>query len=104
MVDEVGDAAGGGVPGRDGLDAGKPARSTTIIELKQPHRRRLPDRRASTTFNFVCPPRGDHTGVFSQYQPAYAQHRMSTFPCSTTQKKPLVRNYLKMGLGASNAL
>src|SRR5690242_6519884 len=44
------------------------------------------------------------TGLFSQFQPLYAEHGITAFPCSTAQKKPLVGNYLKMGIPASNAL
>jgi hypothetical protein len=42
--------------------------------------------------------------LFAQYQPAYAEHGISTFPCSTDAKRPVVKNYLKIGLNGSKAL
>lgn len=42
-------------------------------------------------------------GVFSENQPAYAEHRIATFPLGYV-KKPLVRNYQRMGLPASAKL
>jgi Bifunctional DNA primase/polymerase, N-terminal/Primase C terminal 1 (PriCT-1) len=44
------------------------------------------------------------SGLYSQFQPRYAEHGITAFPCSTAEKKPLVGNYLKMGIPASNAL
>jgi hypothetical protein len=44
------------------------------------------------------------TGVFAQYRPDYARHGIVTFPCDTTTKRPLVRNYLSLGNTAANAL
>jgi Bifunctional DNA primase/polymerase, N-terminal len=44
------------------------------------------------------------TGLFAQYQPHYARHGVTTFPCDTTTKKPLVRNYLNIGRNAATAL
>lgn len=38
------------------------------------------------------------------FQPLYADLGISTIPCSTDAKKPLVRNYLQMGVPASNQL
>lgn len=44
----------------------------------------------------------DHDNVFSEYQPRYAAVGIPTFPCSiASRKKPLVRNYGRMGLPAS---
>lgn len=44
------------------------------------------------------------SGLFAQYQPEYAAHGISTIPCSTDAKQPLVGNYLKMGVNVSNQL
>jgi hypothetical protein len=47
----------------------------------------------------------DHGNVFSEYQPRYAAVGIPTFPCHIAeQKKPLVRNYQRMGLPASHQL
>ena len=44
-------------------------------------------------------------GLFSEYQPHYAELGIATFPCEKTEgdgrKKPIVSNYQKMGLRAS---
>jgi hypothetical protein len=44
------------------------------------------------------------TGVFAQHQPEYARHGIVVFPCDTSTKKPLVRNYLRIGSGGANEL
>src|ERR1700738_4407648 len=44
------------------------------------------------------------TGRYSQSQPVYASLGITTFPCSTSEKRPLVSNYLKMGISASRQL
>jgi hypothetical protein len=44
------------------------------------------------------------TGRYAQFQPVYAGFGISTIPVSTDSKKPLVSNYLRMGLPASNQL
>jgi hypothetical protein len=44
------------------------------------------------------------TGRYSQFQPIYASLGITTFPCSTSEKKPLVSNYLKMGISASRQM
>jgi hypothetical protein len=43
-------------------------------------------------------------GLFSKFQPLYAAHRITAFPVSTDTKRPLVSNYLKMGIPATSAL
>jgi len=43
------------------------------------------------------------TGVFAEWQPAYAQRGIATFPV-TAHKKPAVSNYAKFGLPASNKI
>jgi hypothetical protein len=43
------------------------------------------------------------TGVFSRWQPVYAERGIATFPCTET-KTPAVRNYHRFGLPASTAL
>jgi hypothetical protein len=42
------------------------------------------------------------TGIFAEWQPRYAQHRVATFPVEN--KVPSVRNWQKMGLKASSQL
>jgi hypothetical protein len=42
-------------------------------------------------------------GVFSQWQPVYADHKIATFPCGPN-KTPAVRNYGRFGLRASSTL
>src|SRR5437868_1132077 len=44
------------------------------------------------------------SGLFAQFQPVYAEHGFSTFPCSTDAKQPMVRNYLNIGVGGSAQL
>jgi hypothetical protein len=44
------------------------------------------------------------TGRYSQFQPVYAGLGITAIPCSTDSKKPLVTNFLKMGLPASREL
>lgn len=44
------------------------------------------------------------SGLFAQYQPAYAEYGVSTIPCSSDFKQPMVRNYLNIGIGGSKAL
>lgn len=41
------------------------------------------------------------SGVFAEWQPRYAEHNVATFPVSAT-KIPSVKNYLRIGLDASN--
>ena len=44
-------------------------------------------------------------GLYSKYQPRYADLGVAVFPCAETgAKKPVVANYLKMGPRASDAL
>jgi hypothetical protein len=44
-------------------------------------------------------------GLFAEFQPIYAAQGISTFPCSSgDKKKPLVGNFLRMGVRASTAL
>src|SRR5262245_32663634 len=60
-------------------------------------RRPRPDRARPMMLNS-----DDHDNVFSEYQPRYAAVGIPTFPCSiASRKKPLVRNYGRMGLPAS---
>ena len=42
------------------------------------------------------------SGVFAEWQPRYAQHRVATFPVEN--KIPCVRNWKKVGLRASTQL
>ena len=42
------------------------------------------------------------SGVFAEWQPRYAQHRVATFPVEN--KIPCVRNWKKVGLKASTQL
>lgn len=42
------------------------------------------------------------TGIFAEFQPQYAEHRIATFP--VRDKRPAVSGYLKMGLQASRRL
>ena len=42
--------------------------------------------------------------LFARHQPKFAAHGVATFPCSTSEKKPLVTNYFQMGVRASTAL
>jgi hypothetical protein len=42
------------------------------------------------------------TGVFAEWQPRYAKHRIATFPVEN--KRPCVRHWQKMGLRASSQL
>src|SRR6516162_1135797 len=45
------------------------------------------------------------TGLYSQFQPLYADLGVTVFPCATSgTKKPLVGNYLKMGTRAAAEL
>jgi hypothetical protein len=48
------------------------------------------------------------TGLFAQFQPLYAEHGITTIPCSTVSetkvKKPLVSHWQQMGLSASHQL
>jgi hypothetical protein len=44
------------------------------------------------------------SGLFTRYQPAYAEHGITTIPCSTDAKKPLIRNYLQVGMNGSTKL
>jgi Bifunctional DNA primase/polymerase, N-terminal/Primase C terminal 1 (PriCT-1) len=48
----------------------------------------------------------ESTGLFSRAQPAWAEHRVATFPVSITAevKKPGIRGYGKVGLRASREL
>lgn len=43
-------------------------------------------------------------GTFSQWQPAYAARGIPTFPVIARDKKPAVKNYLKVGLAGSREL
>jgi hypothetical protein len=43
-------------------------------------------------------------GLFARHQPEYARHGIAVFPCDTTTKKPLVRNYLHIGNGGAAQL
>jgi hypothetical protein len=43
-------------------------------------------------------------GTFSQWQPAYAARGIPTFPVIAKDKKPAVKNYLKVGLAGSREL
>jgi len=43
-------------------------------------------------------------GLFTQFQPVYAEYGISTIPCSTDAKQPMVRNYLNIGIGGSHQL
>jgi Bifunctional DNA primase/polymerase, N-terminal len=43
------------------------------------------------------------TGVFAEWQPAYAEHNIPTFPCRP-DKRPAVANYGRFGLPASRTL
>src|SRR5262249_18329079 len=47
---------------------------------------------------------GGMTGRVSLFQPLYAEAGVTTIPVSTDAKKPLVTNYLKMGIPASAQL
>jgi hypothetical protein len=49
-------------------------------------------------------PHAISVGIFAQYQPDYAKRGIATFPCSTETKKPLVKNWRKMGPRAATAL
>src|SRR5262245_51224781 len=63
-------------------------------------RRPRPDRARPMMLNS-----DDHDNVFSEYQPRYAAVGIPTFPCSiASRKKPLVRNYQRMGLPGSQQL
>lgn len=42
--------------------------------------------------------------TFADWQPAYAEHNIPTFPVLRDVKKPAVTGYLRMGLPASRAL
>jgi hypothetical protein len=42
------------------------------------------------------------TGVFAEWQPRYAEHRVATFPVAN--KKPRIRNWKKLGLNGSSQL
>jgi hypothetical protein len=44
------------------------------------------------------------SGRYAQFQPVYAGLGITTIPCSTDEKIPLVTNYLRMGLPASRQL
>ena len=43
-------------------------------------------------------------GVFAQWQPRYAEHRLPTFPVDGESKKPAVKGYLRVGLPGSQQL
>jgi hypothetical protein len=43
------------------------------------------------------------TGIFPQFQPRYAEHKVATFPVSET-KRPLIRGWPKVGLRGSTEL
>jgi hypothetical protein len=49
---------------------------------------------------------GQRKGIYSQWQPEYAAHRIATFPVhiSADNKKPAVKHYGRMGLVASARL
>ena len=43
-------------------------------------------------------------GVFAEWQPRYAEHRLPTFPVHGDSKKPAVTGYLRVGLPSSKQL
>lgn len=43
------------------------------------------------------------SGVFTQWQPVYAEHNIPTFPCKP-DKRPAVTNYRRFGLPASSQI
>jgi Bifunctional DNA primase/polymerase, N-terminal/Primase C terminal 1 (PriCT-1) len=44
------------------------------------------------------------SGIFSKWQPRYAEHKIATFPLDGESKKPRVTNFSKMGLPASRRI